>query len=479
MKKILYALLALFITQTINAQGYKIKFSITGLKDSVCYLANYYGDKQYLQDTAKVNSKGEFTFENPKRTLEKGMYIVVGNGKIRFFDFIVNKEQVFSVKSDYKGMDSAMSFVGSPENTLFYSYINYLRGKRKEAEEIQKAMKDVRTDSVKRKPYEEKMKKIDTDVKEFKKNLFQNNPNSFVTSFLKVMDEPEIPEAPKLANGKIDSTFAYYYYKNHFFDNVNFQDDGLVRTPVFHDRLARFFKDVLPQMPDSISAEADKIIAKAAGTNEMFKYLVFYVTNYTETSKVMGMDAAFVHMVDQYYATKKAYWVDENQLLKITERAKLLKPILLGKAAPEMSLTDTFGKIHTLSKIQANYTLICFWDPDCGHCKTEVPALYKTWGELKKKGIDIKVYGVACTVEDDKWRKFIKEKGLNWINVIDLPGSRARYDIYSTPVLYLLDKDKKIVAKRIGHDNLEEIITRLDKGQKLIVTQKEEEKDAH
>lgn len=457
--------------------GYKIKVSITGLKDSVCYLANYYGDKQYLQDTAKVNAKGEMTFEDPKRTLEKGMYIIVGSGKVRFFDFIINKEQAFSIRTNYANMDSAMVFTGSEENTLFYKYINFLRDQRKIAEPLQDAYKKAPEKSEERKKIEAKISKIDTNVRAYKKELFQKNPNSFVTSFLRMMEDPEIPEAPIGKDGKKDSTFAYYYYKNHYFDNINLQDDGLVRTPIFHQKLERFFGDVLPQMPDTISAEADKVIAKAEGTKENFKYLVFYLTNTTETSKVMGMDAAFVHMVETYYTTKKAYWVDADQLLKITERAKLLKPITLGKVAPEMALTDTMGRLQTLSKVQAKYTLICFWDPDCSHCKKEVPELDKTYKALLKKGVDIKIYGVGCTVEDDKWRKFIKDNNLNWINVIDLPALRARYDIYSTPVLYLLDKDKKIIAKRIGHDNLEEIITRTDKGQRIIVTQKEEPKE--
>ena len=39
---------------------------------------------------------------------------------------------------------------------------------------------------------------------------------------------------------------------------------------------------------------------------------------------------------------------------------------------------------------------------------------------------------------------------------------RDKYDIYSTPVIYLLDKDKKIIAKRITHTQIVEIISRLE-----------------
>src|SRR5476651_289973 len=68
---------------------YNLKFKVNGLKDSACYLANYYGDKQYIQDTARMDSKGNFTFEGTKE-LSGGIYLVVLPGK-KYFEIILTE----------------------------------------------------------------------------------------------------------------------------------------------------------------------------------------------------------------------------------------------------------------------------------------------------------------------------------------------------------------------------------------------------
>ncbi len=70
----------------------------------------------------------------------------------------------------------------------------------------------------------------------------------------------------------------------------------------------------------------------------------------------------------------------------------------------------------------------------------------------------------------DKWLNFIQERKLyDWINVYDLyhlSKYRDLYDISSTPVIYLLDEKKEIIAKRIGHDNIKDFIHFLEKKEK-------------
>src|SRR6478752_7729623 len=79
------------------SQGYKINVKVKGLQDTVCYLAHHFGDKQLLDDTARVDSKGAFVFEG-KKALHGGIYLVVLPGK-RYFEFLVN-EQNFSLETD-------------------------------------------------------------------------------------------------------------------------------------------------------------------------------------------------------------------------------------------------------------------------------------------------------------------------------------------------------------------------------------------
>jgi thiol-disulfide isomerase/thioredoxin len=193
----------------------------------------------------------------------------------------------------------------------------------------------------------------------------------------------------------------------------------------------------------------------------------------------MGMDAVFVNMVEKYYITNMCPWVDEIQLKKIIERAEKIAPNLLGKVAPEFIdiygrpfMKDLNEKIHTLQSIEAEYTLLVFYGPTCGHCKKEIPKIKNTIDSLINLKYNIETFAVATEFDKKEWANFIKNQKIeSWINVADISHDsennplassdwRDKYDIYSTPVIYLLDKDKKILAKRINYTQLAEIITR-------------------
>jgi thiol-disulfide isomerase/thioredoxin len=167
-------------------------------------------------------------------------------------------------------------------------------------------------------------------------------------------------------------------------------------------------------------------------------------------------------MAKTYYMTGQAFWVDSTTLGKISDRALKLDPILIGKVAPNLVMRDTLGQYRFMHGVKADYTFLCFWDPGCGHCKKVVPVLKEVNDKIKKE-FNTEVYGVCTVNEVDEWKKFIREKGLNWINVHD-PQYQTRfkdlYDIYSTPVIYILDKDKRIIAKRIAPEDIEDFIRR-------------------
>ena len=67
--------------------------------------------------------------------------------------------------------------------------------------------------------------------------------------------------------------------------------------------------------------------------------------------------------------------------------------------------------------------------------------------------------------------KIIIENKLDWINVYDgihINNIKEKYDIYSTPVIYVLDKNKRIKAKRIGTEQVKDIIAQMEAENKAI-----------
>jgi thiol-disulfide isomerase/thioredoxin len=450
----------LFLTVTmVNAGGYLIRVKVNGLKDSTCYLGHYFGQHQYVKDTAKANANGEIVFDG-KEALDGGIYFIVLPKK-KFFEFIVDKEQNMSFETDTSDFAGHMKVKGSKENTMFYEYLNFVSNRQKLFTEYKNKGTKYTDNKDSVDYYKKKMDEIDKAVQDYKMDFIKQNPDFLISKVFKASKEPEIPETPLLPNGAKDSLFPYRYYKEHFWDYIDFNDDRLLRTPVFYNRLNYYMEKIVAQTPDSIEKEADMIIEKGRNNKEMFKYLVWYFTYTYETSSVMGFDAIFVYMVEKYYMTNQCYWVSPTTLDNLTKRAMKLKPILLGKIAPNLIMQDTSLNLQSLQAINATFTILLFWDPECGHCQNEVPKIHEFY--LKSKAeIGFEVFAVCTDTNMAKMKSFIRKHKLSWINVDGpramTPNFAETYDVYSTPVIFILDDKKVIIAKRLAFDQIEDFL---------------------
>ena len=474
MKKFLF-ILSIIISYSSIAQSskYRIEGEVVGLEDTEVILAYYFGGKQYAKDTA-ISKNGKFIFKGDKE-LDGGMYLVVLPDQ-KWFDIIVS-EQKFKFKTSLKNLVSDMTFTNSKENTPFYKYLNYINLKQQEITPIREKLKTASAEETKK--LKKQQEDIDKEVMKYRENFLKMNKTIFFSKVIKATIDPIIPESPKDKDGNIDETFPFNYYKKHFWDNVDFTDDRILRTPLFHSKMEQYLDKMTAKIPDSIIVSANILVNKSKVNDEIFRYVVSHITSKYERSKIMGMDAVFVNMVENYYITKMCPWVEEEQLKKIIERAEKISPNLIGKVAPEFIdvygrpfMKDLDGKIHTLQSVKAEHTLLIFYGPTCGHCKTEIPKIKNTIDSLINMNYDIKTFAVATEFDVSEWKKFIKnQKTESWINVADISHDdegnplassdwRDKYDIYSTPVVYLLDKEKKIVAKRITHTQFADIITR-------------------
>lgn len=494
MKKVI-ALLGLVAGFTLNAQdGHDIRINIKGNTDTVAYLAKYTFDKQYIVDTCKKVVKGNMVFKG-KRNLDKGVYFLVSQEKVRYFDFFINESSKINITSDVTDIVKNLKSPGNKENEDFFRYIAYITGKNLEFNKIREQTKGMnKADSLKF--IQEKSKILNEEVMKFDEQFMASQKGTFLYDVLNLKADKEMKDVPKASNGRPDSVLQYQYYKTHFWDGVNFKDDRILLTPFYADRVKRYFDKIIIQTPDTISVEIDRMMAKCTPGSEMYKFLLAYFMPAYEQSKIMGFDKIFCNLVDKYVRTGLAKGIyDEKTAEKIIERVDIMKPLLLGAQAPDLLMIDTINakitnkmgfdtaktsqavtKIYydnaqkltslfvTLYGVKAKWTLLVFWDVDCGHCKTEMPKLRDAYAEMKKK-YDLKIFAVYTQHEYDKWRKYLIENKLDFINVYDpihLNNIKTKYDIFSTPVIYLLDKDKKIKAKRLSVDQAVEMIKIFD-----------------
>lgn len=498
MKKVLFHFSLLSIIATASAQkGHDIKINFKNCKDTVMYLAYYQFDKSYLADTCKKIVKGNVVFKGSK-SLDRGVYYIVSQDKARYFDFFISDDKQNMVMStDMNEMVKNLKSISHPENQQFFNYIQFITTKNKEFTDIRTQTKGLSTkDSTEF--MAKKSKALNESVAAYEKTFLETNKGTFVADVINLKMEKEAKEIPKASNGRPDSLYAYYYYKNHFWDGVNLKDDGILRTPFFADKFKKYLNSVILQNPDTVNLEIDRIMSKTKIGGDMHKFLLAYLTPTYESSKVMGFDKVFVHLIDTYFRTGQAKGIYEDKTIdKIKERGDILKPLLLGSQAPDLLMIDTIGRkamvkmgfdtvktsagatklyydnvqnltqtFKSLYSIKADYCVLVFWDVDCGHCKTEIPKLLTEYHDLKKEGYDVKVFSVYTQHEYEKWKTYVIENKLDWINVYDgvhVNNIKEKYDIYSTPVIYMLDKNKTIKAKRIGTEQVRDIIKQMER----------------
>ncbi len=460
--KILCLCLVFGFWQSVKAQSKlnKLEGKIEGLRNGKVVLANYFGDKQYIKDSlfTDLNGKISKTFKEP---IPAGIYLLVINSNT-YFEFIVNKDPSIVFETDISDINEKLVFKTSPENQRFLAYQKKMAEFSKMSAPFNQLFMDSNSVETTKEHAKSELIEIDSMVKITKENYLKDYPNDFFAKILALTIEPDVNPADFTKNGKTDSVALFSTFKYSYWSNIDFEEDGLIRTPVYFAKLKKWMTELTIQDPDSIIAAADYILARVKPKTDMYKFTLYWITSYYEKSNYMGHDKIFVHMYDNYYKTGKAFWIDETALARFKSRAEQIRPNLIGEIGVNLNLPDVNNKYQQLYKTGTPYTILYFWDPNCGLCQKSTPKLKTFYEKYKNRGVE--VYAVCVEKEEEAWKKYVKDNALPWINVADLRNEspmRLFYDINSTPLIYVLDPNHKIVAKRIGVEALDEIMDRL------------------
>ena len=446
---------------SVQEEGHDITIQIKHLKDTVVYLGYHFGDQKFVTDTSKVEADGIIHFRGTD-LLTDGIYFVYSPSV--YFELIAN-EQRFTLETDTADFIRHMKVKGSRENEIFNEFQRFMADKQLESKGLTDRIQTLDPQQAEEEVNELRgqILEIRDELETFQVKLSQENKGTFSSRLLMAMQKPKVPEEQKDGNDGIeDKNQQFFYYKAHYFDNFDLADPGLLKTPLYQPKVDEYMENLTYKHPDSIKAACDYILSLAEPNTETFRYVLVKLTNKYETSKIMGMEEIFVHLAENYYLKGKAYWADDELVGKFEQRVRELKPNLIGNKAPEIILVDSLLRPIQLSKLNNRFIILYFFDPDCSHCKKITPQLSRLYQEIKSK--DVEVFA-ACTVTDiDKWKKYIRTNGLNWVNGIDpyyKSNFRADYDIKTTPMIYILNKDKEIIAKRLGVDQIKDFIERM------------------
>jgi len=444
---------------TIDAVGYQIQIKLKPFQNTKIYLGSNYGNAKVFADSCVVNNQSEGMFAGDKK-LTPGIYFIVSPKMSILFDFLVDDKQQFKITADTLDLKKVV-ITGSKENELFQSYSKTINDLFIQLNSIEQNYKSAITakDSTN---FKEAYLNKDKEIKQSRKLFIADHPNSMMSFLLNTMEVPDVPNIP-IINGKADSLYPYRFVKNHYWDHVVFNDNRLLRTPFFEKKLDDYFKNYVSKEPDSIIEEVQYMLTVAKTGKEIYPFLLFKFTNKYISPEFMGQDKVFLHIYENYFAKGDTLLLNDASKKSLRDRAYSLMANQLGLPAPLLNLNDINEKPFSLHNIVAPYIFIAFWDPTCGHCKVEIPKLDSIY-KASWKSLNVKVVSVNInTKELVAWKNFIKEHQLQeWYNGYQTEADynreimekkpttiRQLYDVYKTPTFYLIDKDKKIIAKNL------------------------------
>ncbi|RYD58968.1 MAG: redoxin domain-containing protein [Sphingobacteriales bacterium] len=468
MKKVLFALLFLVgFAEAFAADGYKVQVKFTDVKNAPVYLANYYGQafpSIFKADSATLDANGVATFISSQKIIG-GIYIIIlADGK-SYFEFLLQNGDDMGIDVTASQLPDGVKFRNTADNARFATYLAAVKAygsvQQNSSNELAKAK--TKADSA---AAIDRLTLAGRKVNEFRVEQMTKYPGSLLASIFKAMETPAVPPGKHyLPDGQEDTAFAYRYYKAHYWDKFNFKDDRLVYTPLYDSKLEYYFTNLVDPTPDSLQKEAAILLEKTRGHKEIFKYTLWWLTQRTQYSGIMGMDQAFVYLVENYYMKGDAYWLTKDYLDGYIDRARKIAPNVIGNQGADIKMVDMEKRPFSLYDFNAKYTLIVFWSPECGGCREQLPLVDSVYrAALKDKGV--RVVAVRTEGDEGKWKEFVTKKNLrDWAHIYDperKSNYRAKYDVYGTPIIYLLDREKIIRGKKLDYTNIAAVVEMLE-----------------
>jgi len=457
MLKIKYTLILLFVVGYVFGQNYRIEVNLPSAKGQQVLLTNYYLGKLYAKDTVQLNAQGNGVFEGDS-LLPQGMYKIFVNEN-KNFDLLIGKDQQFSLSNNSFAAEQ-MNVTGSEETEAFADYVRFLKDLQNQGAAIRQQIQSA--DNVQKQKLQAQITALTDNLHNKWDEIGEKLPNSFLAKFVKATHVPSVdistlPEEIQ-NNDSLLLRARYNYQRNHFWDNFDYTDERFLYTPFYKPKLETWFNKVLYQHYDSVKPYVFNFIEDVRPSKRIFQFVTSWFLNSSINSKVMGMDALFVDLANEYYLSGDAFWATDESMKKIKENLLFAENNLIGMEAPDLTLESVDGEYINLHQVDAQATVVLIYEPDCSHCKEFVPEFHNTvYQDFKDKGLE--VYAIYSMDNKQEWVEFLTKHNLyDWINVWDkehVSRFKILYDARTTPGIYVLNEDKEIVAKKMTVEQLE------------------------
>lgn len=445
--KILFFLTISLITSALNAQSNKSKFILEidapYNKGQTAYLLNYWNEATYISDSCQISEQGKGLLQS-KQSLPTGQYVLYIKPDVQLEMLLDEKDENVKISVSKDILSSKIK--GSKDTQIFWGYIKQIDTYNKD----KKSSQDPEL--------------IDKRVNDYTHKVISDNKGLWVSDFIKGATPIVLPYTnPKDEKEAIENS---RYMKKHYFDHVPLTDPRLLRTNYFWSYLDNYLENWVSKDVDSLAQATTDLVARSMENQTCFEQILMRYLNKAINSKQMGMENVWAKLAEDYIFDKNYAKVDSTEITALRSQYELIKYNRIGMIAHGLRLETLEGDTIQLHDVEAKYTILYFYDPTCGHCLTETKSIQNNlYPKYKDKGLKI----VTVNIHNNKemWENYVKQNNISdWINCAD-PNHRSKYWIYyntsGVPSAYVLDNDKKIIAKGIDEKGLEQVFNYLYK----------------
>lgn len=443
--KIFCIALSLLFIFNMEAQNIKNAFRLEAdIPQTIdkLYFGQYWIGQSYAIDSV-IPTNGNAVFAKEKQ-FDPGEYFIYSKNGL-LIKLLLDKEQD-NIRISVNQSDPKQNKISGSEDTrLFWQY-----------QTLSQKTEDLKKSLAKKHNKEEadELKRLQKDIS----NLIDKHPGTWFATYAKG-DTPITLPFPTPKNA--DEFYSNKHYgRVHYFDNVDLTDPRLWRSSYLISMINVYMGTWVEQYPDSLAAAASEVVAKTKDNDICFKEMLSYFTNTSLKSKNMGGENVWAKLYEDYIRGHDVPWITIEQRGELSQKYETIKMNRIGMTAQGLQLQTIDGEPINTGEINADFLILYFYDHDCHHCQETIPKAHDLYKAYKDKGVKM----VAIDINNNKEQmiSFIEKHNLrDWINCVD-PNYISKFWLYYNtsfvPATYIIDKDKKIIAKDIDSETIKKFL---------------------
>ncbi len=460
MMKVFLKVVVLMMSLQLNAQILQMEVLIQGLPDKMVFLSHYENGGYHLIDSTMAVNGSFYFVKDP--VMPDGMYRLdfqrpdpaKKEAGAPYIECIWSDES-FTVYADYRDIAGTVSFDGSEENRVL--------GRFREYENLYERKMNVLYPLIDRYPEKDTFyagasdhfMSLQAERDSLILGLSADHPGLFATRLIRAYRSPLIP-------ADMQESDRVTFMKEHYFEKALLDDPALLYAPVYNRRIIDYLmlyrgRDYsFTEQEETFTEAVDIIMANVSGDPDLRSFVVEYLL---DGFRSFGMEKIQTYIVDTY--ADETCTTDAVALAE--QRVEGYRKMAEGQVAEDIMVRDADRQLQRLSEVDADYTLVLFWATYCEHCMEMMPELQAWYREERPGNLEVFTVSIDTVVAD--WQRFSEVFDPSWINTHEPMGwegkSAEDYNIYATPTMFLLDRERRIIARPFTLRELRREIRRL------------------